>query len=65
MTDNNTKPEIAQNNEQAFIDGSKYEGYWKEDKQDGSGKESWPDGASYEGEYKQGNNCFRKKCIKQ
>ena len=27
---------------------------WKEDKQDGHGKETWPDGACYEGEYKNG-----------
>jgi hypothetical protein len=24
---------------------------WKEDKQHGHGKESWPDGATYEGDY--------------
>ncbi len=29
-------------------------GDWKNDKQDGVGKEKWMDGARYEGEYKNG-----------
>ena len=33
------------------MDGAKYLGEWKEDKQHGKGIESWPDGAVYEGHY--------------
>lgn len=32
---------------------------WKEDKQDGKGKETWPDGACYEGDYKNGKKSGR------
>ena len=35
-------------------DGATYEGYWKEDKQHGKGKETWPDGACYQGDYVEG-----------
>lgn len=33
------------------LDGAKYEGYWKDDKQHGEGYETWPDGASFRGTY--------------
>ena len=33
------------------MDGALYSGYWKEDKQNGKGRETWPDGAMYEGDY--------------
>ena len=36
------------------MDGSKYEGEWKEDKQHGQGIETCPDGISYEGSYVDG-----------
>ena len=36
------------------VDGSRYEGDWKDDRPDGFGVESWPDGSKYEGPYKQG-----------
>ena len=36
------------------MDGARYEGHWKEDKQHGEGLESWPDGASYHGDYVEG-----------
>lgn len=29
--------------------GAMYQGFWKDDKQHGYGKETWPDGAHYEG----------------
>jgi len=29
--------------------GSKYDGQWVDDKQDGNGVETWPDGAKYSG----------------
>jgi hypothetical protein len=35
-------------------DGAKYEGDWRDDKQDGHGVETWPDGARYEGNYVMG-----------
>ena len=38
------------NNEQRI----KYEGTWKNDKQNGKGCESWPEGACYEGDYVNG-----------
>lgn len=28
-----------------YANGHKYEGFWKADKHDGKGKESWPDGS--------------------
>ena len=34
--------------------GAKYTGYWKDDKQNGKGVETWPDGAKYDGEYVEG-----------
>lgn len=34
--------------------GAKYTGYWKDDKQNGKGVETWPDGAKYDGEYVDG-----------
>lgn len=36
------------------LDGSRYEGFWKADKQHGLGREEWPDGALFEGEYLEG-----------
>lgn len=32
----------------------RYEGEWKDDKQDGNGKETWVDGTYYEGEFRNG-----------
>ena len=39
---------------QLWKDGTRYEGYWKNDKQDVKGFQSWPDGRTYEGDYKEG-----------
>jgi len=36
------------------VDGAKYIGDWKEDRQDGYGVETWPDYARYEGTYENG-----------
>ena len=36
------------------INGDKYEGTWKKDKEDGEGKVTRADGTSYEGEWKNG-----------
>ena len=36
------------------VNGSKYEGYWKNDMQDGHGAEIWSDGAKYTGNYMEG-----------
>lgn len=33
------------------MDGAKYIGDWKEDRQHGYGVETWPDNAKYEGNY--------------
>jgi hypothetical protein len=46
----------------SHLDGARYQGNWKEDKQHGRGIETWPDGASYEGDYNEGKKhgigCF-------
>jgi len=34
--------------------GSRYEGEWKENKENGRGYKYWPDGATFEGEWKEG-----------
>ena len=36
------------------FNGAKYEGNWKNDMQDGLGKETWPDGSTFEGQYRLG-----------
>lgn len=36
------------------MNGAKYTGEWKDDKQHGHGVETWPDGAVYEGHYVNG-----------
>jgi hypothetical protein len=36
------------------VDGTRYEGQWKDDLQDGFGTEIWPDGSRYEGLYVKG-----------
>ena len=39
---------------QIWLDGSRYEGYWKDDLQHGMGKEIWTDNSMYEGLYQDG-----------
>ena len=34
--------------------GSVYEGHWKNDSQEGSGKEMWTDGSRFDGLYREG-----------
>lgn len=36
------------------VNGSKYEGMWLDDLQDGDGKETWQDKSTYEGQYRRG-----------
>ena len=36
------------------MNGAKYEGFWKDDLQEGQGTEIWADGSKYEGNYKEG-----------
>ena len=40
-----------------------YEGDWKDNFQEGKGKESWPDGAYYEGDYKNGKKWGEGKLV--
>ena len=35
-------------------DGERYEGEWRDDKENGRGVTTWPDGHRYEGEYRDG-----------
>ena len=44
------------------IDGTSYAGGWKEDMQNGKGKEIWPDGAMYEGDYVMGKKHGQGTC---
>ena len=41
------------------VTGGKYEGYWKDDSQDGHGVQTWPDGERHEGNYQDGFNYLR------
>ncbi|CAD8129782.1 unnamed protein product [Paramecium sonneborni] len=43
-----------ENGKMININGYKFEGEWKNDKQYGKGVENWPDRAKYEGQYFQG-----------
>ncbi len=54
------------NNSQIFTENKNYSYYigeWKDNYQEGRGKESWPDGTYYEGEYKKGKKCGEGKLL--
>lgn len=45
---------IALSGVYTWVDGTKYDGQWKEGKREGVGTVIWPDGRRYDGEYKDG-----------